>query len=125
MARLSWVVRPHDTFYPINVNNQLPVPILLADYISEDNWNAYVALLPEEDRQKAPGFAEAQQNIKGPAEMLVKAGQTVVFVEMDVEGWERWVRDHNKTFTCESQSQYCTHKYANESTGRDHKFINP
>ena len=105
------------------MNETPPMPVVLPDYISEANWLAYIALLPEVDRIKAPPFEEARDNVQKQAKVFLDMGVHFNYVEMDVEGWKAWVHKHCKSFTRESHSQYILNKFANQTTGVDHDFV--
>ncbi len=107
------------------MNHNIPHPQLLPDYISEDNWNAFVARLPDTDRLQAPSYTQRCKDLKDLEAALLKSGQRVQWVETDVAGFERWIAEHHKAFTRESAGQYAMHKFAEQSTGKSHKFIDP
>ena len=107
------------------MQNDIPHSQILPDYISEANWNAFVARLPDTDRLQAPSYAQRCEDLKKQEAAFLRAGQIVHWVETDVAGLERWIAEHHKAFTRESAGQYAMHKFVEQTTGRNHVAIDP
>ena len=107
------------------MNNDIPSQQILPDYISKENWDAFVARLPDTDRLQAPSYSQRCEDLKKQEAAFLKVGCTVHWVEIDVAGMERWIEEHHKAFTRDSAGQYAMHKYVEQSTGRPHVAIDP
>jgi hypothetical protein len=74
------------------------MPIAVADYYSEANWNAFLALWPEDYRIEAPTYAKVAKELDDFMESSEAVRLNAHRVKVDAAEWEAWVisGDHPK-----------------------------
>jgi hypothetical protein len=98
--------------------SQEPImPTVAPDYQSESNWNAFLALFPEEERVLAPSYAEAAENLDKLEESAAFTGLDLRRVKVDVAEWKSWVEANNQSYSRHTVPMFAMYKFAQEATG--------
>jgi hypothetical protein len=99
------------------MNEETTMPVAVADYHSESNWNAFLALWPEEQRIKATAYAEAAKNLDEFMDAAKVKRLNAHRVKVDAAEWEAWVISSGQPKTRESVPMFASFQLAKERRG--------
>jgi hypothetical protein len=100
-----------------NMEQESLMPVAVADYYSEANWNAFLALWPEEQRAKATTYAEAAKSLDefmGSAKAIELNAHRV---KVNASEWAAWVVSSGYPKTRESVAAFAASQLAKERRG--------
>lgn len=86
-------------------------PLILPDYQSEENWEAFIHLFPNEQRAMAPMYAEAAKSLDDTEAELIRQGVTTQRMKVDAAEWESWVEANNQPRIRETVGHFAMQKY--------------
>lgn len=93
------------------------MPVAVADYYSESNWGAFLALWPEDQRAKASTYAEAAKNLDEFMASAKAIELNAHRVKVNASEWEAWVISSGQPKTRESIAFFTASQLAKERQG--------
>jgi len=89
-------------------------PMVFPDYRSEENWEEFIHLLPNEQIAIAPTYAEAAKSLDDMEFELKKQGFLTKRVEVRASEWKRWVEANNQPMSRETVGVFASQKYVDQ-----------
>jgi hypothetical protein len=99
------------------MSNTPNMPTVVPDYASEGNWNAFLALFPEDERANAPNYSEAAESLDKFEETSAFAGLDIRRVKVVAAEWKSWAEANRQSLSRKSIPAYAIFKFAQEATG--------
>jgi hypothetical protein len=86
----------------------------MPDYYSEENWEEFIHLLPNEQLATAPTYSEAAKSLDDMEAELHRRGLKTVRVKVHAAEWKSWVESNNEVMRRESVGLFAMQMYVKQ-----------
>jgi hypothetical protein len=105
------------------MNNRNNPPVIVPDYHSEENWEAFKRLFPKHESVEAGNYADAAKRLNDFEKESVAAGTNVQRVKVNASKWEAWINANKHPMTRDYVTRYAMVKFADQTTGDGHDLL--
>lgn len=95
------------------------IPLVMPDYISEENWNSFLEVFPDSQRVDAPEFKVVEENLRKQIDAFEDVGIEANTYPVECAAWRKWAEERNLELRHETVGQFAMERFATERQEAD------